>query len=164
MYFADYPIHLLEIVLTTDEALEERQMACVLLKKYISTHWSPLQENFIDPIISEAVKTKIRSVLPMGLSDVHQKIRTTAAVSLSYIAEQDYPGKWPEMITMVKSKLASSQYEDVNGAVMFVDECSRIFSSASTQLLAADLYENLHIIIQNEMVSFYFSFYLDTFN
>lgn len=140
----------MEIILTTDEALEERQMAGVVLKRYIKKHW--IASSTEEQIISETAKEKMRTVLPMGLSDAQQKIRTLVAVSLSHIAQHDYPQNWPMMTELVKTKLQTNDNDQVDGIIAFLDACTLVLPVETMKLLVREVYDFFHNILQSELV------------
>ena len=152
MYFSDYSIYLAEVILTNDEALEERQMATVLLKNFISTHWNSDSQGSKEPTVKSVVKTKLKSVLPLGLSDTVRKIQIGIASTLATIAKFDYPHNWPEMIPLITSKINSSNENDVYGILIFLNECSRILQESYLTILSPVLHDSLYQICQNEEV------------
>lgn len=68
---AEYGVHLAEI--TLDAALDWpiRQLAAVLLKQFIESHWSVNREKFEEPEIASDVKIRIRTMLISGASSQH---------------------------------------------------------------------------------------------
>lgn len=148
---AEYTALLLEIILTTDEALEERQMAAVVLKRYIKDHWT--NDEYDEVVINDEAKHKIRLLLPMGLSDPQQKIRTAVAVALAHIAEHDYPDNWSNMAYVMKSKLLPTNPADVDGVVTFLDACSMLLEVEKVQSLYTELYNIFQSLLENEVVN-----------
>ena len=53
--FLDYSVLLLECALQPSIALPIRQLAALLLKKYIDSHWSPKSEKFAGVTVDEDV-------------------------------------------------------------------------------------------------------------
>lgn len=142
----------MEIVLTTEEALEERQLATIILKQFIKDHWT--EDDICDNItIKDDAKHKIRYLLPKGLSDVQPKIRTAVAVTLSYIADHDYPEKWPNMTQVIRNKLSANNANEVDGVITFLDSCSRLLSYNNLFLLTREVFDVFHNILESDMVS-----------
>ena len=53
-----------------------RQLAGIILKGYVNTHWDPSQDNFVGPQTTANDKALIRQLLPPGLASPDSKIRT----------------------------------------------------------------------------------------
>ncbi|XP_022915238.1 importin-9 [Onthophagus taurus] len=147
----DYSLHLAEILLTTDEALEERQMASVLLTKYIKTHWRQGDPFFIEPVVADTIKKKLRSVLPTGLSDNIPKVQNAVASTLATIAVYDFPNVWNDMIAMLTCKLSSQTSNDVVGGLHFLNEFTKVACRGQLILLTPNIYEYLYKVCQNDM-------------
>ena len=55
-----------------------RQLAGVLLKNFIVTHWHSGSPKFTSPVVPENDKILIKQALPTGLAETVSKIRTSA--------------------------------------------------------------------------------------
>ena len=66
---------LTELTLEQNGILQVRQMAALLLKQYVDTHWTSCSEKFKGPETSPAAKATIRSMLPHGLRESISKVR-----------------------------------------------------------------------------------------
>ncbi|KAL6065637.1 Importin beta domain containing protein [Balamuthia mandrillaris] len=75
-----------------------RQMAGVVLKRYVKTHWNEQDHHFVAPVVCPEDKASLRQLLPPGLSDPNSKIRTVVAMALASIAQWDWPEEWPRFI------------------------------------------------------------------
>ena len=60
--FSEFGVALTELTLEHDGLLQIRQMAALLLKQYVDTHWSSLSEKFKGPETSVQAKATIRSM------------------------------------------------------------------------------------------------------
>ncbi|GJQ69980.1 hypothetical protein Trydic_g13354 [Trypoxylus dichotomus] len=146
----DYSLHLVEILLTTDEALDERQMASILLNKYIKAHWHESNEGFIEPEVTENTKRKLRNVLPSGLGDDVPKIQKAVAATLAMIAINDYPHDWESLQYMLLSKLYSQNRNEIIGGLIFTNELTKRFCKEQLSLLTPVIYEPLYQICRND--------------
>jgi len=70
----EFGIHLTEFVVDPNEYLPIRQLASVLLKQYVETHWCPLAEKFRPPELNNDVKLRIKALLPLGLQESISKV------------------------------------------------------------------------------------------
>jgi len=70
----EFGIHLTEFVIDPNSHLPIRQLASVLLKQYVETHWCSLAEKFRSPELDNAVKEKIKKLLPLGLRESISKV------------------------------------------------------------------------------------------
>ena len=59
---AEYGRHLSELTVDVQCALPMRQLASVMLRQYVDTHWTPASDKFQPPEPTEATKTFIRQV------------------------------------------------------------------------------------------------------
>lgn len=121
----EFPICLCEICLD-DSLLDQiglRQLASVLLKKYVDEHWVQDEQEY-DPtklLASEPVKNAIKSMLPKGLYCSNSKIRTSIAYTISAIAAHDWPTDWTELFDIIVKCLAGNE-DSVHGAMQVLVE------------------------------------------
>ena len=80
-FFSEYGIALTELTLQHDGMLQIRQMAALLLKQYVDTHWSSVGEKFKGPETSPQAKASIRQMLPHGLKESISKVRTSMKIA-----------------------------------------------------------------------------------
>ncbi|XP_018331557.1 importin-9 isoform X2 [Agrilus planipennis] len=144
----EYGIYLLEIILSSDEATEERQMAAVLLRQYVHIHWCKDEKEFLLPVVSDYVKDKIRALLPSGLSVA--VIQNTVAITLAYIAYFDFPQQWSGVVKVISSKLESSNLDECLGSLQFFNDFVSICSIEQLSLCYKSALEGLYHICQNE--------------
>lgn len=71
----EYGVHLTEFVVNPNGPLAIRQLASVLLKQYVESHWSSSAEKFREPESKPHVKEKIKELLPLGLRESISKVR-----------------------------------------------------------------------------------------
>eukprot|EP01114_Cavostelium_apophysatum_P021316 TRINITY_DN7402_c0_g1_i1.p1 TRINITY_DN7402_c0_g1~~TRINITY_DN7402_c0_g1_i1.p1 ORF type:complete len:1045 (+),score=264.94 TRINITY_DN7402_c0_g1_i1:38-3136(+) len=133
-----YGLALTQITLDEQKPQVLRQVASVVLKKYVKEHWSPdelddeeepsaeaseaKQPNTPVFCTSEEEKASIRAVLPNGLRDRESKIRTAVGMTIARIAVTDWPESWPTLVDDLVACLR--RYEDVNlvnGAIRCLD-------------------------------------------
>ena len=72
--FSEYGVALTELTLSHDGVLQIRQMAALLLKQYVDTHWSSMSEKFKSPETTPQAKATIRQMLPHGLKESISKV------------------------------------------------------------------------------------------
>lgn len=121
--FLGYGIYLAELTLDETLDLGLRQLASVLLKKYVDDHWC-LEEDDEDQtklIASENAKIAIKTILPKGLYSNNSKIRNTVAYTISSIAGYDWPNDWVELFDIIVSCLAGNE-DSVHGAMQVLVE------------------------------------------
>jgi len=70
----EFGIHLTEFVVDPNSHLPIRQLASILLKQYVETHWCSLADKFRPPELNNAVKEKIKELLPLGLRESISKV------------------------------------------------------------------------------------------
>ena len=62
IHSAEYGRHLSELTVDVQCALPMRQLASVMLRQYVDTHWTPASDKFQPPEPCEATKAFIRQV------------------------------------------------------------------------------------------------------
>lgn len=118
-----YGIYLAELTLEESLDLGLRQLASVLLKKYVDEHWclEPEDEDQTKLLASQQAKQAIKTILPKGLYSGNSKIRNTVAYTISSIAGFDWPNDWVELFDIIVSCLAGNE-DSVHGAMQVLVE------------------------------------------
>lgn len=120
------------------------QLASVILKQYVETHWCSQSEKFRPPETTDQVncpsaqtfllfrfplaqnfrwcfllqaKAAIRELLPAGLRESISKVRSSVAYAVSAIAHWDWPEAWPQLFTLLMEMLVSGDVNAVHGAM-----------------------------------------------
>ncbi|XP_034118553.1 importin-9-like [Drosophila albomicans] len=90
-YIEGYGVYLAEIIMNQSHELPLRQIAIIMLTRYVENHWTDLddREKASDGVASEQAKRTIRNILPNGLYDPNSKIRSSVAHTISTIAATD---------------------------------------------------------------------------
>lgn len=110
----EYCFILLNFIIDKSSEFGIRQMAGVLFKQYVETHWNKNSEKFKEPEINDEVKCQIKLILPTGLADESSKIRLIVAYSVATIAHWDWPELWPELFGLLLSALNAEHGIDLN--------------------------------------------------
>ncbi|KAI0829067.1 ARM repeat-containing protein [Trametes gibbosa] len=111
-----------QLVLVSEVDLSLRQMTAIILRKYVTEHWSPYFSQFKGSAPSPEVKTQIRQALFQGLSDPIRKIRTLCAHTISSIANCDWPDEYPDLLSSLIGLLSSLSPDSVHGAMQVFTE------------------------------------------
>lgn len=93
-----------------------RQLAAVILKNYVRTHWQEGTRGFAPPEVGEEEKAYVRNLLPRGIADPDSKIRTAVGMAVARVAEHDWPHAWPEL-TPILVNLIRHRESPAHGAV-----------------------------------------------
>ncbi|KAL8589419.1 hypothetical protein ACOMHN_021571 [Nucella lapillus] len=120
-----FGVFLAEITVDSEGPLAIRQLASVLLKQYVQSHWSEHSDKFRVPETTEAAKGRIRQILPVGLSETISKVRSSVAYAVSAIAHWDWPENWPQLFPLLMQGLTSGQPDAVHGAMRVLSEFSQ---------------------------------------
>lgn len=109
--------------LTLDESLDLglRQLASVLLKKYVDEHWVLDDDDLTKLLATDQAKHAIKTILPKGLYSNNSKIRNTVAYTISSIAGYDWPQDWVELFDIIVKCLAGNE-DSVHGAMQVLVE------------------------------------------
>ncbi|XP_011701232.1 PREDICTED: importin-9 [Wasmannia auropunctata] len=149
----EFGIHLTEFVVDPNGHLPIRQLASVLLKQYVETHWCSLAEKFRPPELNNAVKERIKELLPLGLRESISKVRTAVAYAISGIAHWDWPENWPGLFDVLVSCLREESEYAVHGAMRVLTEFSRDLTDAQLPNVGPVILQEMYRIFQSENYS-----------
>ncbi|CAF1010190.1 unnamed protein product [Didymodactylos carnosus] len=146
-----YTLVLTEISVDNKIPISIRQLAGVLLRKYISKHWTRNIENFIEPEVPEEIKCQIRKILPSGLQEPNHRLRVGLACVISAVAEWDCPEAWPELLPYLINSLKSQNKSLVHGTVRVLTEIVRDLDDKQIQVFIPLLLPEMYrLIISHE--------------
>ncbi|KXS21609.1 ARM repeat-containing protein [Gonapodya prolifera JEL478] len=119
-----YSAALVEVILSQELPVNQRQLAAVSLKNYVDKNWSAQAESekFEGPEPPEEVKTLVKSQILNGLSDAQTRIRGAVAYAISKIAHTDWPEQWPDLLNALLSNVQSGDPNRVHGAMRVLAE------------------------------------------
>ncbi|MFT7814080.1 importin-9 [Arapaima gigas] len=132
----EFGVHLAELTVDPRGALAIRQLASVILKQYVETHWCSQSEKFRPPETTERAKAAIRELLPGGLREAISKVRSSVAYAVSAIAHWDWPEAWPQLFTLLMEMLVSGDINAVHGAMRVLTEFTREVTDTQMPLVA----------------------------
>ncbi|KAK6321734.1 hypothetical protein J4Q44_G00087100 [Coregonus suidteri] len=132
----EFGVHLAELTVDPQGALAIRQLASVILKQYVETHWCSLSEKFRPPETTDRAKAAIRELLPGGLREAISKVRSSVAYAVSAIAHWDWPEAWPQLFTLLMDMLVSGDVSAVHGAMRVLTEFTREVTDTQMPLVA----------------------------
>ncbi|CAI5777964.1 importin-9 [Podarcis raffonei] len=132
----EFGVHLAELTVDPQGALAIRQLASVILKQYVETHWCSQSDKFRPPETTERAKAAIRELLPNGLRESISKVRSSVAYAVSAIAHWDWPEAWPELFNLLMEMLVSGDLNAVHGAMRVLTEFTREVTDTQMPLVA----------------------------
>ncbi|XP_024900549.1 importin-9 [Pteropus alecto] len=132
----EFGVHLAELTVDPQGALAIRQLASVILKQYVETHWCAQSERFRPPETTERAKGVIRELLPSGLRESVSKVRSSVAYAVSAIAHWDWPEAWPQLFSLLMGMLVSGDLRAVHGAMRVLTEFTREVTDTQMPLVA----------------------------
>uniref|UniRef100_A0A4W6C319 Importin 9 n=1 Tax=Lates calcarifer TaxID=8187 RepID=A0A4W6C319_LATCA len=132
----EFGVHLAELTVDPQGALAIRQLASVILKQYVETHWCSQSEKFRPPETTDQAKAAIRELLPAGLRESISKVRSSVAYAVSAIAHWDWPEAWPQLFTLLMEMLVSGDVNAVHGAMRVLTEFTREVTDTQMPLVA----------------------------
>jgi len=119
-----YGVYLSEIIMNQAHELPLRQIAIVMLTRYVENHWTDDQDSGGKAngcMASEQAKRTIRNILPNGLYDPNSKIRSSVAHTISTIAATDYPQGWAELFDIIVKCLGGNE-DSIHGAMQVLQD------------------------------------------
>ena len=131
-----------------------RQLAAVVLKKYVKEHWQEGEGRFFPPQTSDEEKAAVRELLPAGLADPTPKIRTAIAMAVASVAAWDWPHQWPTLTTVLIGAVREGRSEaSVLGALRCLAMICRDLDEAQVPLVVPSLLPELHSLVAPDSVS-----------
>lgn len=106
--------------MTQSFELAQRQLASVMLKRYVEEHWNTSDAD-MTVVATDQAKRMIRNILPNGLYDPNSKIRTSVAYTISNIASLDWPNTWTELFDIIVKCLGGNE-DSIHGAMQVLIE------------------------------------------
>ncbi|XP_043599539.1 importin-9 isoform X2 [Bombus pyrosoma] len=146
----EFGIHLTEFVVDPNGHLPIRQLASVLLKQYVETHWSSVAEKFRPPEIKYATKERIKELLPIGLRESISKVRAAVAYAISAIAHWDWPENWPGLFDILVSCLSGESEYAVHGAMRVLTEFTSDLTDNQLPNVGPVILQEMYRIFQSE--------------
>ncbi|KAI7871897.1 armadillo-type protein [Spinellus fusiger] len=114
----EYPISLARLTVSREFGVPQRQLAAISLKTYVTTRWSPKDdEAWVGMEPPQETKKAVREIIVTGLADSESKIRVVCAYVVSKIAHEDFPEDWPHLLDILLSYLKSNSADSVHGAM-----------------------------------------------
>lgn len=115
-----YGVFLAEFTMNQSFDLALRQLASVMLTRYVEEHWAGEEPQVV--AITQA-KEMIRKILPNGLYDPNSKIRASVAYTISTIANTDWPSTWTDLFDIIVKCLGGNE-DSIHGAMQVLIEFS----------------------------------------
>lgn len=115
-----------------------RQLAVVLLKQFIVSHWTCQYDKFEEPEVNAENKARIRSALISSLgqecdlsdSGPEKRLRSGIAFAVYSIAHYDWPEDWPDLMSILMAYVTSGSRSAVYASMkVFVELCHEITES-----------------------------------
>ncbi|KAH8246838.1 hypothetical protein KR032_001862 [Drosophila birchii] len=124
-YTEGYGVYLSEIIMNQAHELPLRQIAIIMLTRYVESHWTDERDAGTNAsngcMASEQAKRTIRNILPNGLYDPNSKIRSSVAHTISTIAATDYPHGWAELFHIIVKCLGGNE-DSIHGAMQVLQD------------------------------------------
>ena len=146
----DFGVCLAELTVDSEANFAIRQMASLVLKQYVETHWCRLSEKFVEPETTDLAKCAIKQMLPLGLRDPSNKIRATIAYAISAIAHWDWPENWTDLFPIIMEAVHSGNPDCVHGAMRVLTEFSRELTDVNIAKVAPIIFPELYLIFMED--------------
>ena len=131
--------------------MDIRQLAALLLKKYVRERWQVGEHFFIEgePMTSVEEKMAIRGKICAGLRMKDSKMRTACALVIAQIATHDWPEEWEgllgELLVPIREK---RDVDHVNGALRCMSMLCGDLEERQLPKLVPELFPDLFGLLQ----------------
>jgi len=100
-----------------DLAIHLRVVASVTFKNFVKRHWRLIEENDFADKISAADRQSVKaSIIELMLTSPEQ-IQRQLSDSISLISVEDFPDKWPDLLTGLVERMKSGNFHVINGVL-----------------------------------------------
>ena len=142
----EFGLHVTELTLEQEAAPPVRQMASVLLKQYITDHWSQESSQFRPPETPPAIKATLRNILPHGLKESMSEVRNIISMILATIGHWEWPDVWPQLFNILMEAIKADHQFAVQGAITVFKELSRDLTDCHVSSVAPVLLPEIYRI------------------
>lgn len=162
--FLGYGVYLAEFIMNQSFDLALRQLACVMLTKYVEEHWNVSEDDnnvvadaatttatTTTVVASDQAKQMIRKILPNGLYDSNSKIRVSVAYTISTIASMDWPHTWTELFDIIVKCLGGNE-DSIHGGMQVLVEFTYDLNS-QISVVGPIILSEIYRIFEAEQVS-----------
>lgn len=104
-----FGVLLCQVVVSPEVDSGLKQLAALVLKKYIKEHWDETNRKFQPPVAPENAKHLIRQGLLPGLADDSSKLRTAVGMCIAEICKTDWPQQWPGLLHWLVAQIQERQ-------------------------------------------------------
>lgn len=160
-----YGVYLAEFIMNQSFDIALRQLAGVMLTKYVEEHWAMPSEGEdanTTVVATDQAKQMIRKILPNGLYDSNSKIRVSVAYTISTIASIDWPHTWTELFDIIVKCLGGNE-DSIHGAMQVLVEFTYDLDS-QISVVGPIILSEIYRIFEAEQVRFEPSKIMNTFN
>mmetsp|Transcript_12632 Transcript_12632/g.27297 ORF Transcript_12632/g.27297 Transcript_12632/m.27297 type:complete len:1089 (+) Transcript_12632:75-3341(+) len=141
---------LCQIATTQSLQFGVRQLAALLLKKYIKEHWTEDSRYYEPPETTAQEKAAIRQALPPGLADPSSKVRTAVGMAIAAIAKVDWPQSWPGLIEwLIQAITKRHNISLVHGSLRCLSLLSGDLDEGQLPKIVPMLLPELHAIVSS---------------
>ncbi|TMW64339.1 hypothetical protein Poli38472_012961 [Pythium oligandrum] len=158
-----FALQLCEFLFTTTAAVApaHRQLACILLKKLVMSHWTVGATGDEDDeheapaagdvyLVADAEKAQVRHAIVASVQRVdvlaffaESKLQTALCMALTAIFERDWPDQWPELLPVVLGMISGNERLAIEFAIRFLSLAGNHFSSENCCELVSVVFPQL---------------------
>lgn len=106
------------LVLCSNEnlAMHLRVVASVTFKNFIKRHWRVSEDTDQDKITAQDRQSIKYSIIELMLTSP-EKIQRQLSDAISLISVEDFPEKWPDLLTGMVERMKSGNFHIINGVL-----------------------------------------------
>lgn len=127
-----------------------RQLAGVVLRRYVKHHWCVHDTSFKEPEPTPEVKASIRMALMQTMLDDLKEVRASSAFAVATIAENDWPEEWPNLFDLMISALQTRDPRAVHSVMCVLQEFAGHVTDEQLPTVATALFPQLFAILIDE--------------
>ncbi|RLN50140.1 hypothetical protein BBJ29_007385 [Phytophthora kernoviae] len=154
-----FALQLGEFLFSSEASEAQRQLACLLLKKLVTSYWvlgageDGEDSNANGYVVPEEEKRQVKQALVLALQQrlelfTGNKLQTALCLILTAIFERDWPDQWTEILPAVMAMISGQDKLRIDFAVRFLSLAGGHFSSDNCCELVASVFPHLrHVFV-----------------
>ncbi|XP_062512936.1 exportin-2-like [Corticium candelabrum] len=112
---ANYPILLLHLIEADSVESSIRIAAAISFKNFVRRNWRTVEDH--DNRISDGDRSTVRRLIVSLMLKTPERIQVQLSEAIGIIGREDFPDKWPELLTELVEKFSSGDVHVINGVL-----------------------------------------------
>ncbi|XP_052256836.1 exportin-2-like isoform X3 [Dreissena polymorpha] len=140
----NYPLLLLNLLDKAEVDQQIRVSAAITFKNYVKRNWRVV-EDFPDKI-HEQDRTVVKQLIVGLMLKSPEQIQNQLSDAISIIGREDFPSKWPDLISEMVAKFQTGDFHVINGVLRTAHS---IFKRYRHEFKSQELWTEIKFVLEN---------------